>query len=79
MRDRRAAVRKIAADIFDFGEITRRSLARHWQPLTDKQREEFVQLFKDHLERSYISKIELYGGQKIQYAKRPPTPISCRR
>ncbi len=65
--DRRVAVRKIADDIFDFGEIARRSLARHWQPLTDKQREEFVQLFGDLLERSYISKIELYGGEKIQY------------
>ncbi|MGH9389192.1 MAG: MlaC/ttg2D family ABC transporter substrate-binding protein, partial [Vicinamibacteria bacterium] len=35
--------------------------------LTDKQREEFVLLFSDLLERSYISKIELYGGEKIQY------------
>jgi phospholipid transport system substrate-binding protein len=66
--DRRRAVRKVANDIFDFGEIARRSLARHWQPLTDKQRDEFVMLFADLLERSYISKIELYGGEKILYA-----------
>jgi phospholipid transport system substrate-binding protein len=66
--DRRAAVRRIANDIFDFNEIARRSLARHWQPLTDRQREEFTALFSDLLERSYISKIELYGGEKIVYA-----------
>jgi len=65
--DRRRAVRKVADDIFDFGEIARRSLARHWQPLTDHQRAEFVRLFSDLLERSYISKIELYGGEKILY------------
>ena len=65
--ERRRAVRKVANDIFDFAEIARRSLARHWQPLTDKQREEFVMLFADLLERSYISKIELYGGEKILY------------
>ena len=65
--DRRTAVRKIADEIFDFSEIARRALARHWQPLTDKQRVEFVSLFSDLLERSYISKIELYGGEKIQY------------
>jgi phospholipid transport system substrate-binding protein len=65
--ERRRAVRKIANDIFDFAEIARRSLARHWAPLTDKQREEFVMLFADLLERSYISKIELYGGEKILY------------
>jgi len=65
--ERRTAVRRIADDIFDFNEIARRALARHWQPLTDKQRVEFVSLFSDLLERSYISKIELYGGEKIQY------------
>ena len=66
-RDRRAAVRKIANDIFDFGETARRSLGRHWQPRTPTERDEFVQLFADLLERSYISKVELYGGEKIQY------------
>jgi len=66
--ERRTAVRKIADEIFDFNEIARRALARHWQGLTDKQRAEFVALFSDLLERSYISKIELYGGEKIQYA-----------
>ena len=65
--DRRKAVRKVANDIFDFAEIAKRALARHWTPLSDKQRTEFVGLFADLLERSYISKIELYGGEKIQY------------
>jgi len=65
--ERRLAVRKIANDIFDWGEIARRSLARHWQPLNEQQRTEFVGLFSELLERSYISKIELYGGEKILY------------
>ena len=69
VKERRTAVRKVANDIFDFAETARRSLARHWQGRTDKEREEFVQLFSDLLERSYISKIELYGGEKIQYAR----------
>jgi phospholipid transport system substrate-binding protein len=67
LRERRTAVRKIANDIFDFGETARRSLARHWQGRTPAERDEFVQLFSDLLERSYISKVELYGGEKIQY------------
>ena len=67
LNDRRLAVRKIANEIFDFGEIAKRSLARHWQPLSEAQRTEFVGLFADLLERSYISKIETYGGEKIQY------------
>ena len=66
-RERRVEVRRIANDIFDFEETARRSLARHWAPRTPAERDEFVQLFADLLERSYISKIELYGGEKVDY------------
>jgi len=66
--ERRAAVRKIANEIFDFTELARRSLGQHWQPLSEPQRTEFVGLFADLLERSYASKIELYGGETIIYS-----------
>jgi phospholipid transport system substrate-binding protein len=66
-RERRTAVRKIADDIFDFGETAKRSLGRHWAARTPAEREEFVRLFADLLERSYISRIEFYGGEKIQF------------
>jgi phospholipid transport system substrate-binding protein len=66
-RERRVAVRKVADEIFDFGETARRALGRHWAARTPQERDEFVKLFGDLLERSYISKIELYGGEKIQY------------
>jgi phospholipid transport system substrate-binding protein len=67
VKDRRAAVRRIANDIFDFEETARRSLGRHWQARTAAERDQFVQLFSDLLESSYISKVEMYGGEKIQY------------
>ena len=68
LRDRRAALRKIADDIFDWDETARRSLGTHWQQRTAAEREEFVRLFALLLERSYMSKIELYDGEKIGYA-----------
>ena len=66
-QQRRVAVRRVADDIFDFQETAKRSLARHWQPRSPAEQAEFVRLFADLLERSYISKIELYGGEKIAY------------
>jgi len=66
-RERRTAVRKIAEDIFDFTETAKRSLGRHWAARTPAEREEFVRVFSDLLERSYLTKIEAYGGEKIQY------------
>jgi phospholipid transport system substrate-binding protein len=66
--DRRQAVRKIATDIFDFPEMAKRSLGRHWQTLSEQDRKEFVALFTDLLERSYIARIESYGGERIAYS-----------
>src|SRR3989475_5635478 len=65
--ERRRAIRAVANQIFDFGEISRRSLARHWQPRTPAEHEEFTRLFGDLLEYSYVSKIEVYSGEKVVY------------
>ena len=66
-RDKRAAVKQVAVEVFDVGETARRALGVHWQARTPDERREFVGLFGDLLERSYISRIELYGGERIQY------------
>ena len=55
---RRAAISKIALEIFDFGEMAKRSLGQHWVPRTAPEREEFVRLFTELIERSYISKVD---------------------
>jgi phospholipid transport system substrate-binding protein len=65
---RRSLLREIANEIFDFTEISQRSLGRHWQARTAAEREEFVSLFADLLERTYVSKIESYAGERIVYA-----------
>ncbi len=70
--ERRAALRRIAGEVFDFNEISRRSLGRYWQPRTPAEREEFVRLFADLLERAYVSKLELYSGEKIEYPGEVP-------
>src|SRR2546428_12374733 len=59
MVERRTAIRRIANEIFDFTETTRRSLATHWQVRTPPEREEVTRLFADLLERSYIARIEM--------------------
>jgi phospholipid transport system substrate-binding protein len=65
--DRRAAIRKIAHEAFDVNETARRVLARHWQARTPAERDEFAQLFADLLERTYIARLDEYGGERIRY------------
>ena len=67
--ERRAAVRKIAIDVFDVQETARRALGPHWQQRSPQEREEFVQLFAELLERSYINKIDLFGGEKLRFTE----------
>jgi phospholipid transport system substrate-binding protein len=64
---RRAEVRKAAESIFDYPDTARRALGPHWNARTPQQQEEFVKLFADVLDRSYVSKIELYQGERVKY------------
>jgi phospholipid transport system substrate-binding protein len=64
---RREAIRQVANNIFDFQEAAKRSLGRHWESLSEKDRSEFTSLFTDLLERSYVAKIEQYSGERISY------------
>ena len=65
--DKRAAVRKVAIEIFDVNETAKRALGTHWQTRSGAERDEFVNLFADLLERTYISKIDLFGGERLRY------------
>jgi len=64
-RERQAAVRRIAEEVFDLGEMTRRTLGPHWQRRTEAERAEIVALFADLLERAYFSRIATYSGERI--------------
>jgi phospholipid transport system substrate-binding protein len=66
-QQRRAAIWKILAERFDFEEMAKRSLALHWRERSPEEKKEFVALFSDLLENTYISKIERYEDEKIQY------------
>jgi len=63
----RSEIRRIANDLFDFDEMAKRTLSRHWAARSRAEQAEFVSLFTDLLERSYLGRIETYAGEKIAY------------
>lgn len=65
--DQRAEIRKVAEDIFDFQEMSRRALGPHWNARSPQERREFVGLFTDLLERSYLARVESGRGGKVFY------------
>jgi phospholipid transport system substrate-binding protein len=70
-QERRAKLRQAVLQRFGFEEMSRRALGQHWRKRTPEEQREFVALFSDLLERSYIDKIESYGGDRrsILYTK----------
>ncbi len=54
---KRSELRKIVASFLDFEELAKRSLAKHWDALTPKQRTEFTLTLRDLIERSYTKQV----------------------
>ena len=74
---RRAALRGVTGEIFDFTEITRRALGRHWQTASAGQRDELVRLPQvvdavrvpvlANITDPYMGRIEQYSGERIAF------------
>ena len=64
---RRTAIVKAAHEIFDFGEMAKQSMGRHWDQRTPAERGEFVRLFTELIQRSYVSKVDQRGSDKMVF------------
>lgn len=62
-------LRAIYENMFDDVELGKRTLARNWNSLNVAQRQEFVLLFRQVLEKAYIDKILAYTNEKIIYER----------
>ena len=65
--EREKLIRQAIDERFDMEEMSRRSLAKYWDQRTDGEKKEFVRLYSDLLERTYMDKVEGYSGEKVIY------------
>ncbi|HET7876775.1 MAG TPA: ABC transporter substrate-binding protein [Methylomirabilota bacterium] len=66
---RRLELRRVADGLFDFTEMSRRALGRHWAGRTEAERQDFVGLFADLLSRAYLGRIDHYSGEPITWVR----------
>jgi len=66
---KRSEMRKIVNGFLDFEELAHRSLARHWEGLTPKQRIEFVGVLRDLIERNYIKQVHGQPNYELRFSK----------
>ncbi len=62
-------LRAIYTTMFDEVELSRRSLGMNWNKLNAAQRQEFVKLFEQVLEKAYADRILAYTNEKIEFTK----------
>ena len=67
--ERRNQLREAIFSRFDFSGMSRRSLGSQWRKLSPNEQEEFVRLFTDLLERTYINQIEAYKDEKVLFLR----------
>jgi len=62
-------LRAIYKNMFNEVEFSKRTLARNWDKLNAAQQDEFIVLFEQVLEKTYIDKILSYSNEKIDFYK----------
>ena len=65
-------IQAAAEKLFDFVELSKRTLGLSWNNFTPEQRKEFVQLFEGILKDAYVDKIIAYSNEQINFTKEVP-------
>ena len=64
-----AEIREVINEIFDYKELSRRTLGREWKKFKPDQQTEFIDLFSQLLENVYADRILAYTHEKIEFGK----------
>jgi phospholipid transport system substrate-binding protein len=67
VQQRRRQLREGIENDFDFTEMSRSALGYNWRNITPDQRSNFTKLFTAFIEDAYLSKIQDYSGQQVQF------------
>jgi phospholipid transport system substrate-binding protein len=69
LAQRQDKLRQIVAGTFDFTEMAKSALGYHWKQITSDQQQEFTNVFVAFIEDSYLSKLNEYRGQQVNFKR----------
>jgi phospholipid transport system substrate-binding protein len=64
---RRKKIGEVVSARFDFRAMSQSTLATNWKNASEEQQQEFVQLFSQLIENTYIGRVEAYTDEKVDY------------
>jgi len=66
---KKAKIRSISEKMFDYNELSRRTLGQNWNKFNNEQQKEFTELYKSILEDAYADKLITYTNEKVLFNK----------
>jgi phospholipid transport system substrate-binding protein len=66
---KREKIRSISENMFDYNELSRRTLGPNWNRFNPQQQEEFTNLYKSLLEDAYADKIITYTDEEVLFGR----------
>lgn len=71
-KEKEARIRSVSERMFEFEELSKRTLGAHWKKLSPDQRQEFMSLYKSILEDAYMEKIVAYTDEEVLFEREVP-------
>ena len=64
---RREKIRTVIAGRFDFRAMSQRTLATNWRKASKEEQQQFVELFAELIQNTYIGRVEAYTNEEVKY------------
>ena len=68
-RERLKILEDIIGQRFDYEEMGKRTLGKHWKQLSEADQQEFVRLFQRFLSKTYAGNVDGFSDEQVQYLK----------
>ena len=78
-KQKKAEITAEAEKLFDFVELSKRTLGLDWNRFSLDQRKEFVNLYKGLLQDTYVDRITAYTNEKVEFTNAVPLGAEYRR
>ena len=64
---KREQIRAVIAERFDFRAMSQRTLATNWKKASEQEQQQFVGLFAELIQNTYIGRVEAYTNEEVKY------------
>ena len=64
---KREKIRGVIAGRFDFRAMSQRTLATNWRKASKEEQQQFVELFAELIQNTYIGRVEAYTNEEVKY------------